>query len=234
MALKFTTTKDSANLSGVKVLVYGKAGVGKTVLCSTAPDPLIISAESGLLSLRHVDIPVIEIKTIDDLLEAYDWVTTNDAAKQFKTICLDSISEIAEIVLAAAKSSVKDARQAYGTLIDEMMSTVKKFRDLKGKHVYFSAKEIKVVDEISQSVLFGPQMPGSKLGPNLPYMFDVVCNLNIGLNKGETYRFLRTASNFQYEAKDRSGALNEFEEPNLTKLFDKIMKGTNQKKKKEK
>jgi len=233
MALKFTTTRDSAAISGVKVLVYGKAGVGKTVLCSTAPDPLIISAESGLISLRNHDIPVIEIKTMDDLIEAYEWVSKNKKAEKFKTICLDSISEIAEIVLASAKATVKDARQAYGELIDEMMKTIKQFRDLPKKNVYFSAKEVKVVDEISQTVLFGPMMPGSKLGPNIPYYFDIVCNMNIGTNsKGESYRYLRTATNFQYEAKDRSGALNELEEPDLTKLFNKIVKGTKQEKEK--
>lgn len=226
MAIVFSTTKESARVNGVKVLVYGKAGSGKTMLCATAPDPLIISAEAGLLSLRDHDIPVIEVKTMDDLQDAFEWVSKNKKADQFKTICLDSISEIGEIVLAAAKATVKDARQAYGELIDQMMKTIKAFRDLKGKNVYFSAKEAKVVDSISETVTYGPNMPGSKLGAEMPYYFDEVFNLNIGRNtQGNQYRFLRTASNFQYEAKDRSGVLDELEEPNLKKVFEKIEKG---------
>ena len=64
--IKITSTKDFY-LRGIKCLVYGESGVGKTVLCSTAPDPIIISAESGLLSLRKKDIPVIEINSLKTL-----------------------------------------------------------------------------------------------------------------------------------------------------------------------
>ena len=78
MALNFTTTRKAAQTNGVKVLVYGKAGVGKTVLCATAPKPVIISAEAGLLSLQGADIPVIEVKNIEDLVEIAtrsEWAT---------------------------------------------------------------------------------------------------------------------------------------------------------------
>ena len=71
MALIFTTTKQAAIEGGVKVLVYGKAGSGKTRRCATAQKPLIISEEAGLLSLREYDIPVIEIKSIIDRERAF-------------------------------------------------------------------------------------------------------------------------------------------------------------------
>jgi len=234
MSVKFTTTKQAAQTNGVKVLVYGKAGSGKTRLCATAPKPIILSAEAGLLSLRDLDIPVIEIGSIDDLNEAYKWLTTSPKAKAFETVCIDSISEIGEIVLAAAKASHKDARQAYGELIDYMLKTIKLFRDLPKKNVYFSAKETKLVDSITDTVTFQPNMPGAKLGAELPYYFDAVFNLGLGITKeGEEYRFLRTASNFQYEAKDRSGVLDKKEKPDLTAIFNKI-NGSNEPKTKSK
>lgn len=233
MALQFTTTSEAARVNGIKVLVYGKAGTGKTVLCSTAPSPLILAAEAGLLSLAHTEIPVIKIETMDDLYEAYNWIKTNKKASRFKTICLDSISEIAEVVLSTAKAKVKDARMAYGELIEQMMDIIKKFRDLEGKNVYFSAKEEKAVDSVSNTVTFGPSMPGTKLGPSLPYYFDEVFNLNIGLDKkGAQYRYLKTSSDFQYEAKDRSGTLDPKEPANLTAVFDKIAEKFKQKEKK--
>jgi hypothetical protein len=40
----------------IKALVYGKSGVGKTVLAGTAPDLFIISDENGLLSLKNPDL----------------------------------------------------------------------------------------------------------------------------------------------------------------------------------
>ena len=39
MAIKFTTTAQATE--HVKCLVYGEAGIGKTVLTSTAPKPII-------------------------------------------------------------------------------------------------------------------------------------------------------------------------------------------------
>lgn len=224
MALQFTTTDQASAKSGVKVLVYGDSGMGKTTLCATAPAPIIVSAESGLLSLRKFRIPVIEVKTIDQLTEAYNWALQSAEARQFATFCIDSISEIGEVVLANAKKQVKDPRQAYGELIEKMTMTIRAFRDLPGKHVYMAAKMEPMKDELSGVVKYGPGMPGSKLGPQLPYYFDEVFRL--GVNKtvqGETYRFLQTQPDLQYTAKDRSGSLAAIESPDLNHVFAKIL-----------
>lgn len=220
--LKFTTT-DQTKLNGIKVLTYGVSGVGKTRLCATAPRPIILSAESGLLSLRQFSIPVIEINTVDDLTEAHQWLLTSPHARQFETVCIDSITEIGETVLANAKRQVKDPRQAYGELIEKMNTTIKAFRDLDGFNVYMAAKAEPVKDEMSGMVLYGPSMPGSKLGPQLPYLFDEVFALRANKTpQGQEFTYLQTKADLQWNAKDRSGSLQPMEEPNLTKIFDKI------------
>lgn len=43
MALNWSTTDKEASGHGVKILVYGRAGMGKTRLCGTAPSPVILS-----------------------------------------------------------------------------------------------------------------------------------------------------------------------------------------------
>ena len=224
MALKFTTTGEAGKIHGVKMLVYGLSGAGKTTLCATAPAPLILSAEAGLLALRKHNIPVIEIKTVDDLTEAHRWCQQAKEAEQFQTICIDSITEIGEVVLANAKKQVKDPRQAYGELIEKMMTTIKAFRDLSGKHVYMAAKMEPVKDEMTGIVRYMSSMPGSKLGPQLPYLFDEVFRL--GINKtpdGAEYRFLQTQPDLQYDAKDRSGALDNIEPPDINHVINKIL-----------
>lgn len=224
MALKFTTTDQAAQLHGVKMLIYGVSGVGKTTLCATAPQPIILSAEAGLLSLRKFQIPVIEIRTVDDLTEAHRWCQQAAEARQFSTVCIDSITEIGEVVLTNAKRQVKDPRQAYGELIEKMMTTIKAFRDLQGKHIYMAAKAEPVKDEMTGVVRYMASMPGSKLGPQLPYLFDEVFRL--GINKtpqGEQYRFLQTQPDLQYDAKDRSGALDPIEPPDLNYVISKIL-----------
>lgn len=237
--LKFTTTTAASAAQGVKACVYGPAGAGKTVLCATTPAPIILSAESGLLSLspdnlarmevvlqRELprDIPVIEIATYSDLVDAYNFVTTSPHAAAFETICLDSLSEIAERILANAKVTVRDIRQAYGQLIDDTRKAVKDFRDVKGKNVLMTAKQERTKDEVSGLMLYGPSLPGTRLGPDLPYLFDEVFHLNAARSPdgASSYRYLRTCPDAQYTAKDRSGALAEIEFPDLTRLFNKI------------
>lgn len=213
MVVKIKTTK-GAHVDGVKLLVYGGSGVGKTTLISTAENPIIISSESGLLALADYDIPVIEINSIKDLEEAYKHVATSE---EYDTICLDSISDIAETVLAEYKGQFSDGRQAYGKLGDTMNKIIRDFRDLKGKHVYFTAKEGKL--ELNGVTAVQPSMPGQTLTTNLPYYFDAVLRLEAN-KKGE--RVLHTASTFTQVCKDRSGKLDKTEQPNLAQLINKL------------
>ena len=209
--------------TGVKMLVYGKSGRGKTTLCATAPTPVILSAEAGLLSLSQFQLPYVEIKDMAGLQEAYRWALGSAEARQFETICLDSLTEIAEVVLNAAKKSVKDPRQAYGEMIEKMTDIIRLFRDLPGRNVYMSAKQEYAKNEITGVMINSPMMPGAKLGQQLPYFFDEVFQLDIGSTpEGVSYRFLRTQPDFMNDAKDRSGRLDPVEEPNLGKVISKI------------
>ena len=63
---------------GKNILMTGPAGSGKTVLCSTAPSPtLIISAEGGLLSIRESNVSAIEVTSVADIAEIYDYLYKN-------------------------------------------------------------------------------------------------------------------------------------------------------------
>jgi hypothetical protein len=226
MALNFTTTKEQAQLHGVKILVHSRAGMGKTTLIKTLPDPIIISAEAGLLSLGSEEIPTLLIKNFSELDEAYQFIAYSPHAKRFRSVALDSITELAETCLTAEKAKSKDPRRAYGEMQDEVLKRIRWFRDLPGKHVYFSSKMTGVKDEITGLTLYGPKMPGQQLGPQLPYLFDEVLNLDIGRTpEGREFRFLRTKTDLQYDCKDRSGKLDPWEPPDLGHIINKITGG---------
>jgi phage nucleotide-binding protein len=222
MAIKLTSTKNTAQVN-INVLVAGLAGAGKTSLIGTINEPtLIISAEAGLLPLRHLDIPVVEVKTLEDVKDAYRFVTESAEAKDFQWIALDSISEIAEVVLANEKKVSKDPRQAYGQLAESMTELIRAFRDMP-RNVYFSCKLERVKDEATGSMLYAPSMPGAKLGQAIPYFFDEVFALRVERdNEGKQMRVLQTQSDFQYIAKDRSGCLEMFEAPDLSAIVNKV------------
>lgn len=220
MAVSLKRTRDLSR-NGVKLLVYGAAGAGKTSLIRTLPNPIVLSAEGGLLSIQDADLPYIEIATMDDLRQAYSFVVSDEGA-EFQSVALDSISEIAEVVLNAEKKVAKDPRQAYGAMQEQVGDLIRAFRDLPGKHVYMSAKLEKSQDEMGR-MLYAPSMPGNKVGQSLPYFFDEVLALRVEKDaEGNTQRALMCDTDGLWQAKDRSGKLAAWEAPDLGAIIEKI------------
>ena len=220
MAINLKSTSDlSAN--GVKALVYGQAGAGKTTLSASMPHPVILSAEGGLLSIKDSGIPYLEISTMADLWEAYEWLTEGGGT-EYESVVLDSISEIAEVCLNSEKKNNKDPRAAYGAMAEQMADIIRAFRDLPNKHVLMTAKVEKTQDEMGR-VLYSPSMPGNKTGQSLPYFFDLVLALRVEKDaEGVSQRALLCDSDGLWLAKDRSGKLDAWEPADFSAIIEKI------------
>ena len=167
-------------------------------------------------------MPYIEVKTLTDLHDAYAWLTGSDEAKQFQSVAIDSLSEIAEVVLSSELKNNKDGRAAYGELNTKMTELIRAFRDLPGKHVYMSAKLEKSQDEMGR-MLYNAAMPGKSLTQGLPYFTDLVMALRVERDAdGNAHRALLTDSDGLWQAKDRSGKLAQWEAPDLGAIIAKI------------
>lgn len=223
MAIQLMSTKGYAT-NGVKILCHGQSGAGKTYLIRTLPNPVIISAESGLLSLHDTEFPYVEVQNLEQLYEVYTWVTGSDEAKQFDSIALDSISEIAEVVLSEEKAKTRDGRAAYGETNDKMAQLIRAFRDIRGKHVYFSAKTEKLEDE-SKRIYYGPAMPGKTLTQGIAYYFDIVLALRAEKTEDGIARMLQCETDGLWTAKNRGGYLSTWEEPDLGAIIAKVQGG---------
>jgi phage nucleotide-binding protein len=218
MNLKSTSTVKSGS---IKMLAYGQAGSGKTSLIPTLPAPVILSAEGGLLSISDKEIPFLDICDMDALREAYKWLAESDEAKQFASVAIDSISEIAEVCLGKEKALAKDPRAAYGEMQTTMAEIIRSFRDLP-RHILMTAKLEKAQDEMGR-MLYSPSMPGNKTGQSLPYYFDIVAALRVEKDaEGVTQRAMMLESDGMWQAKDRSGKLSAWEAPNLGEIIKKI------------
>lgn len=226
MAINIKSTKTINSENGINCLVSGKSGLGKTTLIGTAPTPLVISVEGGMLALHDKEVDVVECNTLDQVKEVYQFLTESTDAKKYETVALDSISEIAEVMLAEYASKVNDNRQAYMRLNQDMVKLIRSFRDIGKKNVYFIAKEGQIADEATGIIKYGPIMPGKSLTNGLPFYFDLVMAMRIKDAEGDkpSYRYLQTQPCNQYHAKDRSGKLNAIEKPDLTAIFNKIKK----------
>ena len=238
MTIKVTSTRivDPEKVK-IKLCVFSEAGIGKTVLCSTAPNPIILSAERGLLSLAHKDVPVIIVNNKAEVDEAYQFLIGSNEAKKYETVCLDSVSEIAEVLLEEKKNINPDGRQYWPDLASDISDMIRSFRDNLDFNIVFTAKQARIKDEYTQVTTHKPDMPGKNLTNALPYFFDMLFPMRIGeMEDGSgSYRYIQPQPTIDYEAKDRSGALGwgavkgervflNKERPDLTFIFNKIKK----------
>jgi energy-coupling factor transporter ATP-binding protein EcfA2 len=229
MAIQLKSTKNYGANRGVRIVCYGQSGAGKTTLIRTLPNPVIISAEGGLLSLAEdeagnpIELPYIETTTIAQLKDAYSWAATSEEAMQFGSIAIDSLSEIAEVILSGEKATAKDPRQAYGAMQDEISKLIRGFRDLPGsRHVYFTAKAEKTQDDTGK-ILWAPSLPGAKAGQSVPYFFDFVLAARVEKQPdGSTERALMTQSDGIWLAKSRGWKLDAWEPMDLGAVIGKI------------
>ena len=217
--LKSTNELETASIN---LLVYGDAGTGKTSLIKTLPKPIILSAEGGLLSIRSANLPFVEINSTADLIEAYRFLLS-PASADYESVAIDSITEVAEMILQEELAKNKDARQAYASAKTRTTDMIKEFCKLN-KNVYFSAQMSRDEDEDGRK-LYSPALAGKKLSQSLPYFdFHGVFALRIEKDKeGKPARALLCQPDGRWTAKQRLGNLAKFEQPNLLKLIKKML-----------
>lgn len=209
---------------GVKCILYGAPGTGKTPVAATAPNTVILVTEPGTKSVRHLkNIPAWSGFTVKDIQEFFAWVAGSHDAKQFQTVIVDSISEMAEIFLKDAEAKNKHGLQAYGQMNENVYKICWDLFHLKDKHVILNGKE-QVVD-VGGVTKKRAYFPGKELNIKIPHLYDEIlqlCKADIpGITGPQTA--IRTIENFEAHARDRSGKLNELEPPNLANLIAKCL-----------
>jgi len=218
---KIVPASSAASFFGVKALVYGPPGSGKTPICATAPAPILCASEPGLLSLRSSNIPVWEAYTPQEIDEFYRWLFSSVEANQYLTVCVDSLSQQAELILTQELGRNRDGRKAYGEMSRRMMEHINSLYFTKGKHTYLICKQGQTDTTPVEKT---PYFPGKDLSVKIPHLYDEILHLDNHNVPGQgVVQAFRTKSTFDARARDRSLKLAEFEPPNLTNLFNKIL-----------
>ena len=209
MGFNIKSTED-AHRDGIKALIYGVSGIGKTTQLGTIEGKtLILSAESGLLVLKDKKIDVLDIDSIATLAEAYTAIKEGELA--YDTVALDSLSEIGDILIneLEADDYYGDSSNSFvkwGEYTKRMIKIVKMFRDLKGINVVFLALSEPV--EANGSIKYYPMIPAKKAQSKLVSLFDEVYYYSV--NKDDK-RILHTSGSNMFEAKSRSGLESSIE-----------------------
>lgn len=221
---------------GLKALLYGKPGVGKTPMINTAPRPVLLATEPGLLSMRGSTVPTWEAYTMERVEEFFKWLSESKEAANFDTVAIDSGSQIAELSLIKHQAKCKDGRKAYGEMSLECMKHFDTLYYMQQKHVIVICKETRaevgkqVVQQngafvVESTYQAQPFFPGQDLNVKIPHRYDAILYAAHTQVPGVAQQVtaLRSKGTAEILARDRSGQLAELEPPNLDAIIRKCM-----------
>jgi phage nucleotide-binding protein len=225
----------SEAISYLNLLIYGAPGVGKTYLGGTAQDHpdtspvLFLDVEGGTTTLRHrKDIDVVPIKSADRLNEVYEMVVM-DTEGYYKTIVLDSLTELHTLIMKAVLRQRHDKRpdlddeppgmKEWGLASDKLRNVVRGFRDLPCNTIIMALD--KSDKDENGRVSITPALPG-QLATSIPGFLDIVGYMTANEEEEEgIVRRLQTQKTRKVIAKDRTGLLDSvIESPSIPMIFE--------------
>lgn len=211
--------KEFANIYGCKSIVFGPSGRSKTPSINTCPRPVLLACEPGLMSMKGSNVPTWIGNTSAKVDEFFEWFFKSNETKAFDTLAIDSGTQLCDVYLQEALKTNKHGKAAYGDMATNVMKQLRPLFFMQQKHAYIICKE-----ETTENGLRRPYFLGQQLPKDVPGLYDFLLQLDIhnvpGMNNVLAYR---CNGDYSVVARNRTGNLNDFEEPNFAKLTAKAM-----------
>lgn len=221
--MKVTKTNEHEN-HHIFGLIVGASGVGKTSLVKTLPEEktLIISAESGLLSVKDCSIDVITLKEFDDMYSILKFLKTPEAIEKYDHVFIDSLTEIAESLFASLKP--KDGKgnlfEIYDKYSTKITGMLKVLRDTANYNIWLTCLDKMVAKDFTEVVSL--DLIQKSLSKKVPALFDEVFYMTTIEHDSEVKRVLIADNTIADFSKDRSGKLNKISLPDLSLITKTI------------
>lgn len=194
--------KNEGNVN-VNMVIYGDSGVGKTTFASTAAADgkvLYIDSEAGANFIDDKYADNIDLLKLDNI-NLLDEVLKPENIKEYKTVVLDSVTEIMKKMVDKIKGSKdKPSLADWGTVITNMETYFRRFRDLD-KNVIMVALTQEKVDE--DMILKRPSLSGKNLPADIIGLVDIC----LFIENTAAGRIAHTQPSTKFYAKDRTKTL---------------------------
>lgn len=157
MAIKAMTVQEALSKAGLKVMIYGRAGVGKTTLAKTMPRPtLVLDFEGGILALMNEpEILVSPIQSISDLMLAVSELATDT---HFRSVVFDGLSIFVKRRVQELRANRERVTwQEWQQLTNELRAAILPLLHLR-KHILLTAlSKLNTARENGQEKIVGIQ-----------------------------------------------------------------------------
>jgi energy-coupling factor transporter ATP-binding protein EcfA2 len=232
----FKTTKNFKS-ERLSLLVYGPSGSGKTTVAATLPGKILfVNAENGLLSISSGKELAVYDLTVDgsgkDLPRDFRFEKLLHLLKEvlpgmtdkFDWLVFDSMTEISQNLVEGLKKKYPDKADGlklWGEYNDFMVAFIKQLRDYRPFNILLLALDSVDKDDTGKRFV-GVDING-KISSRVPALIDEVFYLkDFDTGEGKKVKKLITSTYQNIIAKDRSGKLDQFEDPNLSAIINKI------------
>lgn len=172
---------------GYCILLFSRAGSGKTTLAGSADDSpedcpvLFIDAEGGTKVISHrPNIDVITVKSWDEIKSITSRLKADPHLK-WKTVVLDNLSEFVQLAITkiVGNSTDQTSLPKYGDMAREVLALVRDYRDLariRGVNTIIVAWDSAEEDKAKRPLLTLNATP--KLQGDLPGIVDIIGHID--------------------------------------------------------
>jgi hypothetical protein len=232
----------------LSLLVHGSAKSGKTTLAMTAPAPrLLFDVEKASRFLRNYrkvkwnpmdgsappaydgtwDTCVVIVNDFEEVAKAHEWLKSGQ--HPFKSVILDSISELQNKCMEGIVGRKQAKTQDWGTLLQRMGGFARDLRDLTTNPVNPIEAVVITSMSVDENDLIKPYLQGG-LKAQIPYLYDITGYLFVqqvyseATNEYVDVRRLLTQKHENYEAGERvQGMLPKYVDyPNIEQMLETI------------
>lgn len=211
--MKIIKANEPVKITGIKMLIYGQPGIGKTTFSISGEKTLLIDCDGGLRRVSpFLRSDYVDVQSWQDIIE----VVTDVQVKAYKTIVIDTVGKCLDyltekIIRDDYKQGNKNGgltMAGYGTLKSMFSDFLKKIA-ISGLNVVFVAHEKEEKDGDNRMVR--PDIIGGSLG-NVMREMDLVGYMESKNNK-RTISFNPTD---KFHAKNTCNLPDVIEIPNIT------------------
>lgn len=219
--LPLERSKVVSDLSKQVILIYGRAKIGKSTLCSKFDQALFLATEPGL---NHLEVYKVNINSWAKFLEACKEIAKN--GNKFKTVVVDTIDNLvtycSEYVCnenGIHHPSELPHGKGWSMITKELNRALIKLASLPYGIIFVSHCDLIEVETKTKKYHRWSISVGGKNRNIILNMVDIILFVDSEIDKdGTERRIIRTKPSLNWEAGDRSNLLPEV----LPLSYDKL------------